>query len=106
MLFRSEMKKINPGYTLVTIPKGTYPKQDQDVKVIGYATHIVVSCKLPEDTVYRMTKAMADNIKSMAAVNKAMEKLTPKDMAEDIGVPFHPGAAKYYKEAGIAVMTN
>ena len=44
------MKKINPGYTLVTVPKGTYPKQDQDVKVIGYATHIVASCELPEDT--------------------------------------------------------
>ena len=44
-----EMKKLNPGYTLVTIPKGTYPKQNADVKVIGYATHIVVSCKLPED---------------------------------------------------------
>jgi TRAP transporter TAXI family solute receptor len=100
------MKKLNPGYTLVTIPKGTYPKQDADVKVIGYATHIVVSCKLPEDMVYQMTKAMAGNIKSMAAVNKAMEKLTPKDMAEDIGVPFHPGAAKYYKEAGIAMATN
>jgi TRAP transporter TAXI family solute receptor len=100
------MKKLNPGYTLVTIPKGTYPKQDTDVKVIGYATHIVVSCKLPEDMVYRMTKAMADNIASMAAVNKAMEKLTPKDMAEDIGVPFHPGAVKYYKDAGIAVATN
>ena len=54
-----EMRKLNPGYTLVTIPKGTYPKQDKDVKVIGYATHIVVSCKLPEDTVYTMTKTMA-----------------------------------------------
>jgi TRAP transporter TAXI family solute receptor len=100
------MRKLNPGYTLVTVPKGTYPKQDSDVKVIGYATHIVASCKLPEDTVYRMTKAMAQNIPSLAAVNKAMEKLTPKDMAEDIGVPFHPGAAKYYKEAGITVVTQ
>jgi TRAP transporter TAXI family solute receptor len=96
-----EMKKINPGYTLVTVPKGTYPKQDKDVKVIGYATHIVVSCKLPEDTVYAMTKAMASNVASMAAVNKAMTGLTPKAMAEDIGVPFHPGAAKFYKEAGV-----
>ena len=93
------MKKINPGYTLVTVPKGTYPKQDQDVKVIGYATHIVASCELPEDRVYAMTKAMADNVSSMAATNKAMERLTPQDMAEDIGVPFHPGAAKFYKEA-------
>lgn len=102
----AEMKKLNPGYTLVTIPKATYPKQDKDVKVIGYATHIVASCKLPADTVYAMTKAMAQNISSMAAVNKSMAGLTPKAMAEDIGVPFHPGAAKYYKEAGIAVQSH
>jgi TRAP transporter TAXI family solute receptor len=98
-----EMKKMNPGYTLVTVPKGTYPKQEADVKVIGYATHIVASCELPEDTVYRMTKAMADNVSSMAATNKAMAGLTPKEMAEDIGVPFHPGAARFYKEKGIGV---
>jgi hypothetical protein len=96
-----DMRKINPGYTLVNVPKGTYPKQDKDVKVIGYATHIVVSCKLPEDMVYNMTKAMAANVSNMAAVNKAMAGLTPKAMAEDIGVPFHPGAAKFYKEAGV-----
>lgn len=100
------MKKLNPGYTLVTIPKGTYPKINKDVKVIGYATHIVASCKLPADAVYAMTKAMAQNIKTMAAVNKAMETLTPKGMAEDVGVPFHPGAAKFYKEAGITVATK
>jgi len=101
-----DMRKINPGYTLVTVPKGTYPKQDKDVKVIGYATHIVASCKLPEDTVYAMTKAMAQNIPSMVAVNKSIDGLTAKAMAEDIGVPFHPGAAKYYKEAGVTVKTN
>lgn len=99
--FYPEMRKINPGYTLVTVPKGTYPKQDADVKVIGYATHIVVSCKLPEDMVYNMTKAMAANVSNMAAINKAMAGLTPQAMAEDIGVPFHPGAAKFYKEAGV-----
>ncbi len=100
------MRKLNPGYTLVTVPKGTYPKQDKDVKVIGYATHIVASCKLPEDTVYAMTKTMAQNVSQMALVNKAIVGLTPKGMAEDIGVPFHKGAAKYYKEAGITVLTQ
>lgn len=99
------MKKQNSGYTLVTVPKGTYPKQDQDVKVIGYATHIVAACSLPADTVYTMAKTMAANVASMAATNKVMEKLTPKDMAEEIGVPFHPGAARFYKEAGIDVKT-
>jgi uncharacterized protein len=99
------MRKINPGYTLVTVPKGTYPKQDRDIQVIGYATHLVVSCEMPEDTVYRMTKAIHDNVKSLAAVNKAMENLTPKDMAEDIGVPFHKGAAKFFQEQGVTVKT-
>src|SRR5688572_3096052 len=83
------MKKLNPGYTLNTIPKGTYPKQDKDIQVIGYATHIVASCKLPEDTVYGMTKAIAQNTQQLSAIVKDIRGLTPKAMAEDIGVPFH-----------------
>jgi hypothetical protein len=94
------MRKANPGYSRLVIKAGTYPKQDKDVPVIGYSTHIVVACDLPEDTVYRMAKAMAANVDSMAAVVKAIAGLTPKDMALDIGVPFHKGAAKFYKEAG------
>jgi len=100
------MKKLNPGYSLVTVPAGTYPNQNEDVQVIGYATHIVASCKLPEDTVYAMTKAMAQNASSMAAVNKAMADMTPQSMSQDVGVPFHPGAAKFYKEEGIDVQAK
>ena len=100
------MKKLNPGYTLVTVPKGTYPKQDKDIKVIGYATHLVVSCKAPADTVHALTKTIASNIPALGNVVAAMKSLTPKMMAEDIGVPFHPGAAKFYKEAGITVKSN
>jgi TRAP transporter TAXI family solute receptor len=96
----AEMKKFNPGYNKLIIKAGTYPKQDKDVPVIGYSTHIVAACDLPEQTVYQMTKTMAQNVPAMAAVVKAIEGITPKDMALDIGVPFHKGAAKFYKEAG------
>ena len=94
----AEMKKANPGYNKLTIKAGTYPKQDKDVPVIGYSTHIIAACDLPEETVYRMTKAMAQNVDAMAAVVKPIGGLTAKDMAVDIGVPFHKGAVKYYKE--------
>lgn len=67
---------------------------------IAYSTHVVVACDLAEDVVYAMTKTMAAHIKDMAAVVKPIESLTVKDMATDIGVPFHKGAAKYYKEVG------
>jgi len=94
------LKKENPGYNRLTIKAGTYPKQDKDVPVIGYTTHIVAACDLPEDVVYKMTKSMATHVDDMAAVVKPITGLTAKDMAVDIGVPFHKGAAKYYKEVG------
>ncbi|HET9652555.1 MAG TPA: TAXI family TRAP transporter solute-binding subunit [Usitatibacter sp.] len=94
------LRKENPGYQELHIKSGTYPKQDKDVPVIGYSTHIVASCDLPEDTVYKMTRAMAEHVDAMAAVVKPITGLTPKIMAADIGVPLHKGAAKYYKEVG------
>jgi TRAP transporter TAXI family solute receptor len=96
----AEFKKMNPGYNKLMVKAGTYPKQDKDVPVIGYSTHVVVACDLPENTVYQMTKTMAANVDSMSAVVKSIEGIKPKDMALDIGVPLHKGAAKYYKEAG------
>ncbi len=94
------LRKENAGYQKLTIKAGTYPKQDKDVPVIGYSTHIIAACDLPEDAVYKMTKAMAENVEAMAAVVKPIGGLTPKVMAADIGIPLHKGAAKFYKEAG------
>jgi TRAP transporter TAXI family solute receptor len=94
------VKKANAGHNKLTIKAGTYPKQDRDVPVIGYSTHLVVACDLPENTVYQMVKTMAGNVDAMAAVVKSIEGIKPKDMAQDIGVPFHKGAVKFYKEAG------
>jgi TRAP transporter TAXI family solute receptor len=94
------LRKENPGYQKLTVKAGTYPKQDRDVPMIGYSAHLVVSCDLPEAMVYTMARTVAANMESMSAVNKPMASVTPKDMAADIGVPFHPGAIKFYKEAG------
>ncbi len=97
------MLKLNPSYKLITLPKGTYPKQDKDLQVVGFQTHVVLSCKLPEQVVYTMTKTIAENTKTLGTVARDILTLTPKGMAADIGVKFHPGAAKFYKEAGITV---
>ena len=96
----SALKGMNPGYNKLVIKAGTYPKQDKDVPVIGYSTHLVVACDLPENTVYQMVKTMAGNVEGMAAVVKSISGITPKDMALDIGVPLHKGAARFYKEVG------
>ena len=83
------------------IPAGSYPKQTTDVQTIGYATHVIARCDLDADAVYKVLKGMVDNKGDLAAIAKAMAGTTPKMMAEDIGVPLHKGAEKFYKEAGV-----
>jgi hypothetical protein len=94
------LRKLNSGFVGVPIPANTYPKQTQAVTVPGYFTDVIAACDLPEPTVHAMVKAMAANIDGMAAVFGGIRGLTPKQMAQDIGVPMHPGAARFYREAG------
>ena len=95
------LQKINKGYDKRIIKAGSYPKQDKDVQTIGTWTHLIASCKLPTDTVYKITKALATNVENLGNVVSAVKGLSVKDMATDVGVPYHPGALKYYKEAKV-----
>jgi len=93
------LQKINKGYDKRIIKAGSYPKQDKDIQTIGTWTHLVASCKLPEQLVYNITKALATNVENLGNVVAAVKGLTVKDMATDVGVPYHPGAKKFYQEA-------
>ena len=95
------MRKLNPGYTKLVIPANSYPKQTQDVPTIGYATHVIARCDLDEGVVYKVLKGMVDHKADLTAIANAMAPTTLKMMAEDIGVPLHKGAQRYYKEKGV-----
>jgi TRAP-type uncharacterized transport system substrate-binding protein len=71
-----------------------------DVHGVGYFTHLVISAKLSDELVYKITKVLSENVGRLADVVKDMKGVTARDLALDIGVPFHPGALKYYKEVG------
>jgi len=96
-----ELQKINSGYARREIPKGTYPGVDYPVQAFGTYTHLMIRGDLPDDLVYGITKALAKHAESLGAVVKDVKDLTVKEMALDVGVPYHPGALKYYKEAGV-----
>jgi len=95
-----DLQNINSGFLKRVIPKGTYPGVDYDVNGVGAFTHLIISAKLPDDLVYRITKVIAGNTSRFADVVKDMKGVTPKDLAFDVGIPYHPGALKYYREAG------
>jgi TRAP transporter TAXI family solute receptor len=94
------IQKLNAGYIRRDIPKGTYVGVNYDVQGFGFFTHLIISAKLPDDLVYKITKTMVKNLPRYGDVVKDMKGVTAKDLAMDIGIPFHPGALKYYKEIG------
>ena len=60
-----------------------------------------VRTDMPDDLVYAMTKALADNIEKFHAVHPQHQFYDPKVAWRNVGgVPLHPGAEKFYREAG------
>ncbi|MCY4192119.1 MAG: hypothetical protein OXD42_12510, partial [Rhodospirillaceae bacterium] len=63
---------------------------------------ITANAKVSDGLVYDLVKAMAANKKMMVAAFKGMSGFNPDKMYVDIGVPYHPGAMRYYRETGQA----
>jgi TRAP transporter TAXI family solute receptor len=92
-----------PFFSADTIPAGTY-KDVGAVATVAVGAHWVTSAKIPADTVYAVTKALWSD-KTRAALDaghakgKAIQRATA--LAGLQGVPLHPGAERFYKEAGL-----
>lgn len=99
----AELKKLNPGFVRHTIKAETYKEQGitQDVQTFQSPTVLMASARTSVDTVYKLTKAIIDGRDEFANVVKTMKGITPAEMAQSFGMPYHPGAEKYYREAGL-----
>src|SRR5262245_38336290 len=95
------LQKINKGYDKRLIKAGTYPGMDNDVQTIRTWTHLMMRCSTPEDLLYNITKSLAKNTEHLGNVVSAVKGLTAKELAIDVGVPYHPGARKFYREAKV-----
>jgi len=61
---------------------------------------LVTSASVPERVVYNFTKAVFENLSKLQDLHPAFTGITPQRMLEGLTAPIHPGALKYYKEAG------
>ena len=96
----AKMQELNPGYQRIEIAAGSYPGQDEAVPTIGYTTHIIVRCDLPDETVTGIVSQIVDHQQDLASVAKAIGDTTLEQMGADIGVPMHPAAAKFWQDKG------
>jgi TRAP transporter TAXI family solute receptor len=90
-------------WTPFTIPAGTYPGQDADVQTIAQPNFLATSADLPEDHVYEITKAMYENLPFLQAIHPATKAMALERAIAGLPLPLHPGALKFYQEAGLDV---
>jgi hypothetical protein len=91
----------DPAYQAGVIPAGTYSGQDQDVPAAAVTNFLVTHDEVDEELVYQMTKSMFDNLDRLQSAHAAAKDIDPESAAEGMPVPLHPGAERYYREAGI-----
>ena len=95
-----------PFYTAYTVPAGTYPGQETDVNTVTVKATLIVDANASEDDVYALTKAIFDNIDAIKAENAKGAELSIENATSGMTAPFHKGAAKYFAENGVEVVTE
>ncbi|MEH6470325.1 MAG: TAXI family TRAP transporter solute-binding subunit [Halopseudomonas sp.] len=92
----------NSYYRTAMIPGGMYRGSDADVMTFGVGATFVSSTNTPDDVIYQVVKAVFENFDTFKKLHPAFANLKKEQMIKDgLSAPLHPGAAKYYKEAGL-----
>jgi TRAP transporter TAXI family solute receptor len=94
-------KTGDPAYLPATIPANTYRGQTTDVASAAVQNFLVTHEDVGNDIAYGMTKALWTNLDQLVAAHSAAKAIDAKRALEGMPVPLHPGAERYYKEAGL-----
>ncbi|MGI6066949.1 MAG: TAXI family TRAP transporter solute-binding subunit [Bacillota bacterium] len=85
----------------VTIPAGTYNGQDYDVQTVGMPCVLFTRDDVSEEVIYNLTKKLVEEKEYLSKVHVLFEEFKPEEAWQNTGIELHPGAEKYYKEAGL-----
>ncbi|MCX7156334.1 MAG: TAXI family TRAP transporter solute-binding subunit [Rhodocyclales bacterium] len=91
----------DPAYQTAVIPAKTYEGQSAEVQTIKVQNFLVTHEGVSTETVYQLTKSMFDNLDLLYSAHAAAKAITKADAPRGMPVPMHPGAEKYYREAGL-----
>ncbi|PIA69189.1 TAXI family TRAP transporter solute-binding subunit [Pseudomonas sediminis] len=90
----------NAAYEAATIPAGTYDGQDADVPTVAITNILVSHEGVSDEVAYQMTKLMFDNLGRLGTAHSAAKDIKLETATKNLPIPLHPGAERFYKEAG------
>lgn len=97
-----DLLKQYPYFRETTIDVSAYPRaKGENAKTFGFITTLVTSSDVSEDVVYNLVKAVFENLDTYKSKHPALKNLDPANMIKGGTAPMHPGAERYFKEAGL-----
>lgn len=104
----TELAKAKSYYAASVIDVKNYPNaaNTADINSVGVKATFVTSAKVSDDIVYAITKEVFENFEDFKKLHPAYSVLTKESMLKGLSAPIHPGALKYYKEAGLDGFIN
>ena len=90
----------NAAYQAAIIPAGTYDGQDADVPTVAITNILVSHEGVSDEVAYQMTKLMFDNLERLGTAHSAAKDIKLETATKNLPIPLHPGAERFYKEAG------
>ena len=91
-----------PFFHPITVPGDTYQGHEEAFEGLNVGSmHVITSASVDEERVYQLTKTIWENRADIAAKHGAGKAINEKNAARYTGTEFHPGAIRFYKEAGI-----
>lgn len=88
-------------FTKYVIPANTYKGQTEDVNTLTVKSMLAVSSELDENLAYELTKQIYENHDRVVAAHNVGKFIVAETANDGMSVELHPGAAKYFKEAGV-----
>ena len=89
------------GYLTGSLPGGTYKNQgDAYYSLMETQLFLGNTKTLSEEDAYRIVKLLNENIQRLATAHSDIANFKPENAPKNTGFPLHPGADRYYREAG------
>jgi len=98
-MIRNKMTEISPS----VIPAGTYRSLARNYHTIGMYNFAIAHKDLPDEFIYKLVKTVFDNHEELMKSQPSAKETIPTNIDRNTMLPLHPGALRYYREAGIAV---
>lgn len=86
-----------PYFTKITVPKGTYPGQEEDVNTVAVKCVVVTTDKLSDDLGEQIVKAIYEHLDRMKAAHAVGKYITKDTALEGMSIKMNAGAEKYLK---------